>query len=184
MVDNVAGDFRLDEISSHVQISEGKAKSLKEACIWVLWHCQHSNGVQLKVIQDEEVAFYTVSWRDDLVEVEPLKRSFNLDDAKEYGAEALALFLSVHRTEYDAVERSMTKTGIDYWLGFKNRNPNEPFHRAGRLEVSGMIETPSNKMSRRVKEKLEQTKPTDHTFPAYVIVVEFGQPYATIVQKR
>jgi hypothetical protein len=185
MKEEVAGYLRLDEIQMRIQISEGKAKSLKEACIWSLWFCEHENGVMLNVIDAKGSAIYPISWLEDQIEAEALKRSYNQDDAKEFGAEAVALLLSIERTGYDAVERSSTGTGIDYWLGFKNRDPNEPFHRAGRLEMSGIMkETPRNKVSTRVNIKLEQTKPTDHTFPVYVIVVEFSQPYATIELKK
>jgi len=47
-----------------------------------------------------------------------------------------------------------------------------------------MKETASNKVSTRMKEKLKQTKPTDQTFLVYVVVVEFSQPYATMVLKK
>lgn len=184
MTKNVSGSLRLDDLQSLAQISEGKAKDIKDACIWALWFCNHSNGVTMKVMDGSDEFFYILSWVEDSIDAEALKRSYNEDDAKEFGAEAVAILLSMNRTDYDAIERSMTTTGIDYWLGFKRRSPNEPFHKAGRLEISGMIESPSNKVSRRVKEKLAQTKPTDHTFPVYVIVVEFSQPYATMVLKK
>jgi hypothetical protein len=188
MEENVAGYLQLDEIQLRVQISEGKAKHLKEACIWSLWFCKHLNGVALGVadtLEGSQKTRYQIKWLEDGLDAEVLKRSYNKDDATQFGAEAVALLLSVEHTEYDAVERAMTGTGIDYWLGHKDRNPNEPFHRASRLEISGIMEeTPDNKVSRRVGEKLKQTKPTDHLFSVYVVVVEFSQPYATIVLKQ
>jgi hypothetical protein len=177
--------LQLDEIQTRVQVSEGKAKQLKEACIWSLWFCGHSNGVRLRVVEVNESARYEIRWLEAELGVEALKRSYNKDDATEFGAEAVALLLSLERTGYDAVERSVTGTGIDYWLGFKSRHLNQPFHRASRLEISGVLkESSRNKVSTRVRQKLGQTKPTDHLFPVYVIVVEFGQPYATIVLKK
>jgi len=88
------------------------------------------------------------------------------------------------RTEFEAVERASTTTGIDYWLGYKD-NLNNPFERAGRLEVSGILkETVNNTVKMRIQRKLSQTLPTDHMFRVYVVVVEFGKPYATMVMKK
>ncbi|MBI3427737.1 MAG: hypothetical protein HY011_32850 [Acidobacteria bacterium] len=188
MEENVAGYLQLDEIQLRVQVSEGKAKHLKETCIWSLWFCEHSNGVNLGVadaIEGERSKLYGIRWNEDGLDNEALKGSYNKDDAVQYGAEAVALLLSMEHTEYNAVERATTGTGVDYWLGHKDRHPNEPFHRASRLEISGIMEeNADNKVGRRVNEKLKQTKPTDHLFSVYVVVVEFSQPYATIVLKQ
>jgi hypothetical protein len=185
MDENVSGSLRLDDLQFLAQISEGKAKHLKDACIWALLFCEHTNGVKIRVVSDNVTVYHNINWLENHIDVEALNRGYNQDDAAEFGAEAIAILLSMVRTEYDTIERSSTATGIDYWLGFKNRRPNEPFHRAGRLEISGIMkETSSNKVSARVKEKLKQTKLTDHTFPVYVIVVEFSQPYATMVLKK
>jgi hypothetical protein len=126
---------------------------------------------------------YLVTWRDDEIDEDAIVRSYNKDDATEAGAEAIAFLVSIDRTPFTAVERAITTTGIDYWLGYKE-NPNNPFERAGRLEVSGiLVENPTNKVSTRVTKKLKQTEPTDHTFPVHIIVVEFSEPYATMVLK-
>src|SRR6266498_1250705 len=168
MGETISGTLNLDSIQSLVQVSEGKAIQLMETCIWCLSHCDHSNGIRLKVIDREEPYSYIVTWPDERIDMEAVRRSYNRDDAIGDGAEAMAFLISVERTFYTAVERAVTRTGIDYWLGFKERNPNEPFHRAGRLEISGiMTENPSNSVSSRIKEKLRQTIPTDHTFPVY-----------------
>ena len=185
MVENVSGNLNLDNIQTLVQIAEGKAKLLKECCIWALWFCNHSNGVKIELREDSSTSLYIIGWSDEGLDAEAITRSYNPDDAAEFGAEAIALLISVERTEYDAVERSIKTTGIDYWLGFKNRHPNEPFHRASRLEISGIMkENKNNRVSTREKKKLTQTEPTDGTFPVYVIVVEFSQPYARMVLKK
>lgn len=184
MDEAVVPTLSLHRIQDAVQVSEGKAKHLMETCVWALLHCNHRNGVRLKVVDGKDTGFYVVRWQEDDLDEEAVRRSYNRDDATEYGAEAVALLISIDRTPYDAIERAITTKGIDYWLGFKNRKPNEPFHRAGRLEISGiMTETPTNSVRGRLKTKLPQTRPTDHTFPVYIIVVEFGQPYATMVLK-
>jgi hypothetical protein len=185
MATAVSGTLYLDKIQEVVQVSRGKATQLMETCIWCLDYCEHKNGVNIKVVNDTVCCFYKISWPDEEIDIESVRRSFNKDDAIEDGAEAVAFLVSVEQTDFTAVERAVTTTGIDYWLGYKERDPNQPFHRAGRLEVSGIMkENPENKVQTRVKTKLKQTKPTDHTFKVYVIIVEFGQPYATMVLKR
>jgi hypothetical protein len=185
MTQNSSSVLQLDQIQHIVQVSEGKALRLLETCVLCLLNSNHSNGVPLEVIDASEIVSYPVIWPENRIDVDAIQRSYNQDDAIEDGAEAIALLLSIERTTYTAVERASTKTGIDYWLGFKNKDPNLPFHRAGRLEVSGIMnENPRNKVSNRVNGKLNQTKPTDNTFPVYVIVVEFSKPYATMVLKN
>ena len=173
----------LDKIQDVAKVSEGKAKKLMEACVWCMVSSGHSNGVILEVIDGPEILSYLISWPQHL-DLEAIKRSFNQDDAVEEGAEAIALLVAMDRTEFEAVERATTTTGIDYWLGYKD-NLNNPFERAGRLEVSGMLrETPNNTVKMRIQRKLSQTLPTDHMFRVFVVVVEFGKPYAMMVMKK
>ena len=175
--------LHLDKIQDVVQVSAGKAKQLMETCVWCLLASNRVNGLTMRVTEESLNDSYFVIWPDEHIDTEAINRTYNQDDAIEDGAEAIALLLSIHRTEYTAVERATTTTGIDYWLGYKD-NRNNPFKRAGRLEVSGIFEeNESNTVKNRVKDKLRQTKPTDRTFPVYVIVVEFSQPYATMVKK-
>lgn len=173
----------LDKIQDVVQVSEGKAKKLMETCIWCMVASKHKSGVNLEVNDDIATTGYLVSWPSKL-DLEAINRSYNQDDAIEEGAEAVALLLSIAKTEFTAVERASTSTGIDYWLGYKG-NPNNPFKRAGRLEISGILEeNEKNTVKARIKTKLGQTLPTDRTFVVYVIVVEFSKPYATMVLKK
>jgi len=175
--------FHLDKIQDVAQLSEGKAKKLMETCVWCLVASTHANGVSLQVDDDSTTLTYLLRWPKKL-DLEAIKRSLNQDDATEEGAEAIALLVAVDRTEYTAVERASTSTGIDYWLGYKD-NFDNPFKRAGRLEISGIFkESDTNTVKTRVKGKLAQTLPTDRTFSVYVIVVEFSKPYATMVLKK
>jgi hypothetical protein len=178
-------ELLLHQIQQIIQVSEGKALRLMEACIWCWLACDHKNGAQITVRDGNILANYAVIWPDSQVDLEAIGRSYNQDDAIEDGAEAIALLLSIERTEYTAVERASTTTGIDYWLGYKSSPDNLPFYRAGRLEISGILrENESNSIASRLKVKVAQTKPTDSTFPVFVIVVEFGQPIATMVLKN
>jgi hypothetical protein len=174
----------LDKIQDAAQISEGKAKKLMETCVWCLVASEHSNGVTLEVNQDDATLPYLLSWPTSL-DLEALNRSFNQDDAVEEGAEAVALLVAIDRTDFTAVERASTSTGIDYWLGYKDNPPNNPFRRGSRLEISGIFkEAENNRVQTRIKGKLRQTLSTKRTFAVYVIVVEFSKPYATMVLKK
>ncbi|MFZ5518701.1 MAG: hypothetical protein ACOY90_18875 [Candidatus Zhuqueibacterota bacterium] len=178
--------IRLDSIQTRISVSKGKAKQLMETCVWCLLYCDHSNGVRLNVEDDGTSLEYSVVWPTENLDIEAIIRSYNKSDAIEDGAEAIALLVSIERTEYNCVERAITSTGIDYWLGFKERNPNYPFHRASRLEISGiMSENENNTVRSRIRQKLNQTKLSDYTsFPVYVIIVEFSKPYAIMVVKN
>jgi len=149
-----------------------------------LLSCKHSNGGPLRVIDEGKPYPYVVSWPDKEIDISALNITYDQTRATEDGAEAIALLLSIHRTSYTAVQRAIKGTGIDYWLGYKD-NLNNPFAKASRLEVSGLYtESDTNTVRSRVKGKLDQTLPSDGTFSVYVIVVEFGQPYATMVLKK
>ena len=86
-----------------------------ETCIWCLAASNHMNGVSMKVIDGSRSDSFILSWPDEEIDLEATRRSFNQDDATEDGAEAIALLLSIDRTDYTAVQRAVTTTGIDYW---------------------------------------------------------------------
>jgi len=175
----------LNLIKEYAQLSSGKAKMLMETCVWSLQHTGHKNGVQLALDYDNNQFLYHVAWSEDEIDLDAVMRSYNQNDATEYGAEAIAILISMDRTQYNLIYRAITSTGIDYWLGFRNNNPNNPFERAARLEISGIIrETSSNSVDKRLKEKLQQTYPTHHTgLPVFVVIVEFGKPQAKMIGK-
>jgi hypothetical protein len=174
----------LAEIQEAVRVSEGKAKKLLETCVWCLLASKHSNGVTLEINDRDARLPYLLSWPADL-DLEAINHSYNQDDAIEEGAEAVALLVAIERTDFTAVERASTGTGIDYWLGYKDNPPNNPFERASRLEISGIFkESESNTVQTRIKGKLRQTLPTANTFAVYVIVVEFSKPLAMMVLKK
>lgn len=175
----------LSLLGEYAQLSSGKAKMLMESCVWSLWHCDHENGVKLTLDYEDKHYSYSVIWKDNEIDRDAIMRSYNQNDATEYGAEAIAILMSLDRTNYDSVNRAVTSTGIDYWLGYKNKNPNNPFEQAARLEISGIIaETSSNSINRRLKEKLDQTCPTHHTgLPVFVVIVEFSNPKAKMTGK-
>ena len=54
---------------------------------------------------------------------------------------------------------------------------------SARLEVSGLINQNNSQYNYRIKQKKKQTKQSDNTnLPAYVAVVEFETPKATLTK--
>jgi hypothetical protein len=49
--------------------------------------------------------------------------------------------------------------------------------------VSGIRQGDAAKIASRLKQKREQTAPSDGALPAYIVVVEFGTPRAQVVKK-
>jgi hypothetical protein len=58
-----------------------------------------------------------------------------------------------------------------------------PVYGAALAEVSGIRTGRSSQIRARLEQKKRQTRRSDGAFPAYVIVVEFGSPLATLVQR-
>jgi hypothetical protein len=163
-------------------VSLGTARTMAEACICSLVSHSHPNGVGLQWLSDDGSAEYKVIWPASL-ESPSIQRAFNRDDASEKGAEAIALLWIRDRTQYTAINRSATGTGIDYWLGPKDSDPELIFNSAcARLEVSGIHrENSGNTVNARVSLKRQQVDRGERRLPVYIIIVEFSQPKARMV---
>ncbi len=109
-------------------------------------------------------------------------RCWNDDEyATEHGAYGVAALL-VESCGLEVVQRSKKGTGFDFWLG--SAKPNGAlFQGLIRLEISGVRCGGDSQVESRVRQKLKQTDRSDGTFPAIVVVVEFGRPFAKIVKK-
>ncbi len=97
--------------------------------------------------------------------------------ATEYGAVGIAILLLRQRTEHAVLQRARKGTGCDYWLGPPARHP---FQHKARLEVSGLLTGSAGAVRTRVRQKLEQTKLSARTLPAYVVVVAFSRPLCAV----
>ncbi len=86
-------------------------------------------------------------------------------------------------TDFTVIERSRRGTGFDYWLGIKDETQELPFQNKVRLEVSGIRRGDDTRIRARVKQKIEQTNPSDGALPTYIVVVEFSRPLSWIVHK-
>ena len=102
-------------------------------------------------------------------------------EATEYGATGVAVLMARNELGYLVVERSSKGTGVDYWLG--DDASELSMERKARLEISGIRSGSSNDVRARVRQKLQQTSPSDGSLPVYVVVVEFGTPLAEVQEK-
>lgn len=102
-----------------------------------------------------------------------------MEEATEYGAVGLAILLVLRHTEHTVLKRARKGTGFDYWLGPADRHP---FHHKARLEVSGLLKGSAATIRARVRQKVEQTKLSARTLPAYIVVVEFSTPQCAVDQ--
>ena len=111
------------------------------------------------------------------IPTEEAKRTWNDEQyATEHGAYCIAALL-VESRGLEIIERSRKKTGFDFWLG--DLGSTDPlFQGKSRLEVSGLRNADRSTVESRVKQKINQTKVSDGTLPAIIVVVEFGTPRA------
>lgn len=137
----------------------------------------HVQGVQLRV-RGYNNGSYPLAWPPI---TEQTRRCWNDDEvATEHGAMGIAILLAQKEIGYTVIKRSRKGTGFDYWMGDVSAYP---FQNKARLEISGIREGNDQQVKARVQQKLKQTDRSDGALPAYVIVVEFGQPLAEVQEK-
>lgn len=180
------GPFVLNQIGELFEMPPGKAGMLMESCVWCMEQFNHNSGVKIEVLFNGEKNSFPVIWEINNSELIKVRNQYNYDDAVEFGAEALAFFISCSQTKYNRVKRTVTKTGIDYWLGFRDDDPEKPFQKAGRLEISGIMrESATNKVDYRIKSKFKQTELSVRTLlPVFVVVVVFEKPSAKMAEQN
>jgi hypothetical protein len=141
---------------------------------------KHKRGVLLVVSGDYKASF-SLGWPKTSPQVR--REWSDPQEATEDGACGVAILLVDALTEYHIVQRSWKSTGFDYWLGPKKKTT-RLLQKTARLEVSGIRVGTANTISKRVKERATQTERSDHlNLPAFVVVVEFGTPVATVVKR-
>lgn len=154
--------------------------ALAEACAICLHDQGHAQGVELQV-SGEFAVHFNLYWQ---TVTDQMLRCWNdREFATEQAAYGIAFMLIRHLTSYTVIERSRRGTGFDYWLGNENATGELPFQNKVRLEVSGIRRGDASRIKARVKQKIEQTNPSDGSLPAYIVVVEFSQPRSVMVQK-
>ncbi|HRQ73778.1 MAG TPA: hypothetical protein PLU35_12190 [Phycisphaerales bacterium] len=157
-------------------ITPAMGKYTAEAAAVVLEHNEHKTGVAMAVAA-VRTSQYTVIW--PALHGNAKRTHNDLPEAAEQGAYGIAFLLVEELTDLRVTERSAKRTGIDYWLG-KGEEP--LFQAAARLEVSAIVDN-AGAVDGRLKAKLKQTDASKGTLPAYVAVVEFGQP-KSVFKKR
>lgn len=155
-------------------LSKAKADQLSEAASCCFAKHSHPNPAALKVTgswqQDCTVKYRTASKRAQKANADP-------QEAVEDGAMAIAIAAVTGLTDYCVVERSVKKTGVDWWLG------REDGVFEARLEISGILNGPQY-IDSRTTSKLGQMRQSDSTgLPGFAAIVEFSGPEARIQQK-
>ncbi|MCU0239088.1 MAG: hypothetical protein MUC29_06570 [Pyrinomonadaceae bacterium] len=160
-------------------ISVAWGKLLCEASSYCFDFQKHKNGVEMLLKGDSETNFQVV-WENEITE--QTRNAWNdTQDLTEFGASGVAILLIIKLTEYTVIRRARKGEGIDYWLGEKDSEL--PFQDSARLEISGILEGNESKIKARVKQKKEQTFPTDGELPAYIAVIEFSKPVSHLEVK-
>lgn len=147
-----------------------------QAAAVLLEHNRHKSGVAMEVVEKRKNK-YTVLWPK--LHTDAQRTHNDLPDAAEQGAYGIAFLLAEEFTQFKVIERSRKGTGFDYWLGTGDQHP---FQQAARMEVSAIIND-ADAVDRRVRAKMKQTDATKGKLPAFVAVVEFGQP-KSVFKKR
>lgn len=148
-----------------------------EAAAVVLEHNKHLSGTGMKVAAGRSCDS-VVLWPP--LHPDAVRSHKDLPAAAEQGAYGIAFLLAEEFTDFVVIERSSKGTGFDYYLG---RGSEYPFQQAARLEVSGIVSAPAA-VDARVKAKMKQTDRSKGTLPAYVAVVEFGQPKSVFKKRK
>lgn len=154
--------------------------ALAEAAAVCLQEMEHSSGIEMKVGGLEQAV--QILWPE--VDEQAFRAWRDEETATEYGACGIGVMLIKTFTDFTVIEQARKGTGFDYWLGHQEDEAVGVFEQKGRLEISGIRRGTEQEVKRRVREKIQQTNPSDFQgLPAYVSVVEFGTPRAEVVKK-
>lgn len=176
-------NLTLEDLSSITYtLSTVQCDFLSENCIVALENNNHANGCKLSVIGDIETVFELL-WKRQVNK----KGYKELKKIIEHAAEAISFFLSRKLTNYSVVEEALIGTGIDYWLGYdeKDAQYNPKNFLQARLEISGINkEKRKGVFKNRIQIKKKQAKRSDvFKLPVYISVVEFATPKAYFGRK-
>jgi hypothetical protein len=124
---------------------------------------------------------YSVLWE---TVTDAQRQTYNdLEEATEHGAYGVAIILLREITGKKAIDRSKKGSGFDYWIGDTDHDE-LIFSNKARLEVSGILSGSDSNIAARLRTKLDQVKLSDMSgFPAYIAIIEFGQPKARVELK-
>lgn len=102
----------------------------------------------------------------------------NEQQTTELGAYGVALVLVGTVVGLKAFQVSRKFSGFDFWLTEKGKV--YPFQEAARLEVTGIRHGSESDKKSRLKEKMNRLYEYPSPLPAFIVVVEFGEPGALV----
>lgn len=143
----------------------------------------HQSGVVLRVHYNSQNDTFEIHWQGTVTE--GIRRAYRDENkSTDFAACAIGLLLVNNLTEFTAIEQSNIGTTIDYYLAPQNQDNTLIFNHAARLEVSGILEeNPDNTVDKRIGSKIRRLKPDPNgALPTFILVVEFSQPHAKMVQ--
>lgn len=99
----------------------------------------------------------------------------------DFGAMFISLSLLDGMLNFNQIESSALGTGVDFWVA----DDSQKINFSGRIEISGIMKAKStNNIDTRLKIKVEQIKKSNTSgVPAYISIIEFGNPEALIIKK-
>jgi len=161
-------------------LSTAKCEDFSEAAAVCLDYHQHPQEVLLSLNIGTTHKQFKLIWKKVTQKIRDSRN--DMDYTVESGAYCLAMMVIQKLTDYMVIKQSKKGTGFDYWIG---RTPiDTSFQEEARLEVSGILKGTTGRINQRLKEKVEQTSRSDNMgLPAFIVVVEFGNPTIKIVQK-
>lgn len=173
-------DLQLKELKSGAPgITPAFGEGLAEAASVCLEDRHHSSPTPMR-ISGELSGSAILEWEPPSSQI---RRCWNDDEeATEHGAYGIATLLLPRVFDLEVVERSKKGTGFDYWLGSPT-DTESLFQNRARLEVSGIRSGVESTVASRVRKKLRQTTQSDANLPAFVVVVEFGEPQSRIAKR-
>lgn len=110
---------------------------------------------------------------------ELLRTYADLQEATEWGAAGVALFLMHHAWGFRRYQRSWKGTGFDFWASKDMEG--ELMEGCDHLEVSGLLNGDSGREQARVMQKLDQISRGGLPGNEVVAVINFGPPKARFV---
>lgn len=133
---------------------------------------KHKSGVVLSVPGKKKVKFELV-WKKKVTK--QMERSYRDQGiATEHAAECLGILVAKELTGFEVIERSVKKTGFDYWLGEKKRSV---FQNMAKLECAGRFDVTGAPLRAVYKDKIEQMRQSKHLpIPGYAAVTGFADP--------
>lgn len=155
---------------------------LAEAGIVCFEDCGHLSGVLLAVRGSFDQGC-RVMWPYSVDE--RMRRCWNdAEYTTEQAAYGVAILLVRRLTGLIAVKRARKGGGFDYWLAIEDDIDVLPFQDAARLEVTGIRRGDAGRVRARLRRKRRQVRRSDGYLPAYIAVVEFGEPSTHVERKE